>query len=121
MVELRNDQVVVSSRKVAENFGKRHDRVLEAIRETLRGLPKNVETPEMFFQNTYIHPQNGQSYPEYLMNRKGFSLLAMGFTGTKAIQWKIKYIDAFNQMEERLYRRENIIIENSILTSMSYE
>jgi hypothetical protein len=50
LVELRNDQVVVSSRKVAENFGRRHDRVLEAIRETLKGLPKNVETPEMFFQ-----------------------------------------------------------------------
>ena len=36
------------------------------------------------------------------MNRDGFSLLCMGFTGKKALEWKLKYIDAFNQMEEKL-------------------
>ena len=36
------------------------------------------------------------------MNRDGFSLLAMGFTGKKALQWKLKYIEAFNEMEETL-------------------
>ena len=38
----------------------------------------------------------------YLMNRDGFSLLAMGFAGKKALQWKLKYIEAFNEMEETL-------------------
>ena len=38
------------------------------------------------------------------MNRDGFSLLAMGFTGTKALEWKLKYIDAFNKMEIELKR-----------------
>ena len=36
------------------------------------------------------------------MDRDGFSLLAMGFTGKKALEWKLKYIAAFNEMEERL-------------------
>ena len=36
------------------------------------------------------------------MNRDGFSLLFMGFTGKKALEWKLKYIDAFNKMEEKL-------------------
>ena len=36
------------------------------------------------------------------MDRDGFSLLVMGFTGKKALEWKLKYIDAFNQMEETL-------------------
>lgn len=36
------------------------------------------------------------------MTRDGFSLLAMGFTGRKALQWKLKYIEAFNRMEETL-------------------
>ena len=36
------------------------------------------------------------------MNRDGFSLLVMGFTGKKALEWKIKYIQAFNAMEEEL-------------------
>ena len=38
------------------------------------------------------------------MNRDGFSLLVMGFTGKKALEWKIKYIQAFNAMEEELRR-----------------
>ena len=55
------------------------------------------------------------------MNRDGFSLLVMGFTAKKALERKLKYIDAFNKMEEQLRTRENIIIENSILTSMFHE
>ena len=38
----------------------------------------------------------------YLMNRDGFSLLAMGFTGKEAVEWKLKYIEAFNAMEQQL-------------------
>ena len=45
---------------------------------------------------------NNKSYPEYLMNRDGFTLLAMGFTGKEALQWKLKYIAAFNEMEQAL-------------------
>lgn len=41
----------------------------------------------------------------YIMNRDGFSLLAMGFTGKKALEWKLKYINAFNEMERQLRER----------------
>lgn len=44
----------------------------------------------------------GRSKPCYFMNRDGFTLLAMGFTGKQALDWKIKYINAFNQMEKWL-------------------
>ena len=57
---------------------------------------------QMFFKSEYTHPQNHQKYPMYLMNRDGFSLLAMGFTGKEAVQWKLKYISAFNAMEKQL-------------------
>ena len=60
----------------------------------------------MFFKTTYTHPQNGQTYPLYLMNRDGFSLLVMGFTGKSALEWKIKYINAFNQNANRLKLEE---------------
>ena len=62
---------------------------------------KNEQTP-MFEETTYIHEQNGQTYPMYYLNRDGFTLLAMGFTGKKALQFKLQYIDAFNRMEEML-------------------
>ncbi|MPM83829.1 hypothetical protein SDC9_130898 [bioreactor metagenome] len=42
-------------------------------------------------------------YPAYRMTRDGFTLLAMGFTGKKALQFKLAYIDAFNRMEAKLH------------------
>jgi anti-repressor protein len=101
LVKVINGKTVVSSRDVAENFGKRHDKLTYEIERMYGGLPEMVDTP-MFQKTTYVNQQNGQEYPEYLMNRDGFSLLVMGFTGAKALEWKLKYIAAFNSMEQRL-------------------
>ena len=60
----------------------------------------------MFFLESYINEQNGQKYLQYLMNRDGFSLLVMGFTGKKALEWKLKYIEAFNTMEKLLKEQQ---------------
>lgn len=97
LVVINNNQIVVSSKDIAEHFGKQHKHVLEIIREIL--VAENSATK--FFQET-SSVYRGQQFPFYLMNRDGFSLLAMGFTGKKAIQWKLKYIEAFNEMEETL-------------------
>lgn len=98
LVEIRNNQVVVSSRQVAEKFGKEHRHVLESIREII----KAENSALTFFQENSYKAGTGKSYPEYLMNRDGFTLLAMGFTGKDALQWKMKYIAAFNEMEAKL-------------------
>lgn len=97
LVEVRNNQVVVSSKKVADRFNKLHKDVLENIRNILAA--ENSATK--FFQESTFE-NRGKQYPEYLMNRDGFTLLAMGFTGKEALQWKLKYIAAFNDMEARL-------------------
>lgn len=94
-----NDQAVTSSLLIAEKFEKSHDNVLKAIRKMFdEGIVKNNETP-MFVETTYVNEQNKQVYPMFLMNRDGFTLLAMGFTGKKAMQFKLEYIKAFNKME----------------------
>jgi len=100
MISEQNGQAVVSSRQIADNFEKEHKHVLDSIRDILGSAEKSA-TP-MFYETTYVHPQNKQSYPEYLMNRDGFTLLAMGFTGKEAMEWKIRYIQAFNEMERKL-------------------
>lgn len=102
LVQIINDQVVVSSRQVAENFGKEHRNVLASVKEIM-GVA-GISADPMFRQTTYIHEQNKQEYPEYLMNRDGFSLLVMGFTGKEALEWKFKYIKAFNDMEAKLHK-----------------
>lgn len=120
LVTINGQQVVTSSRNVAEHFEKRHDHVLRDIESLIQGVLKNGETPnnegvpkigetpkkvdvhKMFCLSSYKNEQNGQTYPEYLMNRDGFSLLVMGFTGVKALAWKLKYIAAFNAMEKSI-------------------
>lgn len=96
-----NDQVLTNSLLVAEKFGKEHKHVLDAIRELIKGCAENSADP-MFAETTYINEQNGQEYPMFIMNRDGFTLLAMGFNGKKALLFKLDYIAAFNAMEKAL-------------------
>ena len=108
LVTINDKQVVTTSRNVAEHFEKRHDNVVRDIESLIGGLLKSEDTPKdmdvhkMFCLSSYKNEQNGQTYPEYLMNRDGFSLLVMGFTGSKALAWKLKYIEAFNAMEKKI-------------------
>ena len=99
LVQVSNNQVVVSSRQIAEHFEKQHKHVLDAI-EKLKA--ENSALRSMFCEGSYKVEGNNKTYPEYLMNRDGFSLLVMGFTGKKALEWKIKYIEAFNAMESEI-------------------
>jgi Rha family phage regulatory protein len=90
-----------TSADVARHFGKPHHRVLDAIRNLLPQLPDGG-VPN-FRETPYTDPQNGQTYPAYRLTRDGFTLLAMGFTGKKALAFKLAYIDAFNKMEQALH------------------
>lgn len=92
-------QPVVSSREVANNFEKEHRNVLRDVENIVKEGCSNLSRP-LFIESKYQHPQNKQYYKEYLLTRDGFSLLVMGFTGAKALQWKLKYIEAFNKMEQ---------------------
>ena len=68
------------------------------INENIRNLMvENSTVKNMFYKSSYISSR-GRTETEYLMNRNGFSLLVMGFTGSKALEWKLKYINAFNKM-----------------------
>ena len=93
-----NGQVLASSREVAERFGKAHDKV----KRSIKSFEKDVAIFGEMFILSYYDDSYGRKQEEYLMTRDGFSLLCMGFTGKKALEWKLKYIDAFNQMEDRL-------------------
>ena len=102
LVKVVNNQLVTDSRQVAEVFKKEHRNVLRDIDRILGGMLNFEQTQQMFYETTYHNEQNGQDYKMYLMNRDGFSLLVMGFTGPEALEWKIKYINAFNEMEKKL-------------------
>ena len=98
LVKSNKGQVVTTSVKVSEYFGKNHRDVTHSIKELL--------TSAHFCAHLFIESEYPDTYgrmqPMYLMNRDGFSLLAMGFTGAKALEFKLAYINAFNEMEEKL-------------------
>ncbi|CAK7047649.1 MAG: hypothetical protein EUB_03052 [Eubacterium sp.] len=102
-VEIKNlnGTTVVSSREVAANFEKQHKHVLEKIAELIEAI-QPAENPARYFIASEYKDSKGEMRKEYLCTRDGFSLLAMGFTGPKAIEWKLKYIEAFNRMESEL-------------------
>ncbi|MCH4010340.1 MAG: phage antirepressor KilAC domain-containing protein [Companilactobacillus sp.] len=100
LVIMKDQQAVTSSLQVAETFDKSHKHVLEAIDNLKEGVAENWA--DLFYEDTYIHPQNRQPYRVIYMNRDGFTLLAMGFTGKKALKFKMQYIEAFNKMEDQI-------------------
>lgn len=110
LVIMRDRQAVTTSLQVAKNFEKRHDNVLRDI-ENLHKDVLNFE--EMFIESTELDSY-GRDRRIYYMNRDGFSLLAMGFTGKKALQFKLKYIDAFNQMEKQLQQQKPLSLPEQI-------
>ncbi|MDL2315631.1 Rha family transcriptional regulator [Desulfovibrio sp. OttesenSCG-928-A18] len=90
----------VSSLDVARHFEKDHADVLKAIRKIISECPPNFN--EGNFSGVEYSDAKGETRPAYALTRDGFALLAMGFTGKRALEWKIKYIEAFNAMEKAL-------------------
>lgn len=118
-IENKEGNLVVNSREVAENFEKEHKHVLDSIDVLVKGVAEN--SADLFIQSEYIHEQNKQPYREYLLTRDGFMLLAMGFTGKKALDWKLKYIKTFNKMEKALqevYHVSETAIVNSVMENI---
>lgn len=110
LVIMHDRQVVTSSLQVADTFGKQHKHVLESIDKL---VAENQATKSMFAKGTYTN--RGKEYPMYYMNRDGFTLLAMGFNGKKAMQFKLKYIEAFNFMEKQLsVKTDSYMIQDPI-------
>ena len=99
LVIMQNQQAVTGSLQVAEIFEKNHQHILRDL-DSLKGGVQNWT--DLFHEDSYTHPQNKQTYRQIFMNRDGFTLLAMGFTGQKALQFKLKYIEAFNKMEKHI-------------------
>ena len=96
LVYLKNDEAVCDSLQVAEKFHKRHDNVMQ----TISNLLKNEEIKSRnLFRISHYMDSKGRTYEKYIMNRKGFTILVMGFNGKDAMHWKLMYSDAFDKME----------------------
>ena len=101
VVSVVNNTVTALSTDVAKLFSKLHKDVLRSIRSLIEQAPS---LNERNFALVEVKDAKGENRPAYRMDRKGFVLLAMGFTGEVALKFKIAYIDAFDTMERKLYQ-----------------
>lgn len=98
LVEIHQNRIVTSSLQIAELFEKQHKNIMQRIE---RSTAENSALLEHVMKSEYT-ASNGKSNPMYYLDRDAFSYIVMGFTGTKAADWKWKYIQAFNEMERKL-------------------
>lgn len=114
VLSMKSGEPVASSRQIADNFEKRHDHVMRDIDAMKKDVPN---FGEMFFETT-APDSYGREQRAYLMNRDGFTLLAMGFTGKAALEWKLKYIAAFNEMEKKLADQPQLTRSQLLATAL---
>lgn len=118
----KDGQAVTSSRNVAAVFEKRHDHVLRDIENVIAQLPKE-HSPNLgdglFISFVHKNESNGRAYPEYLITRDGLTLLVMGYTGPKAMAFKLAYIRRFNEMERALAKQHEAQVAESTMRAHS--
>ena len=109
------EKATVSSRIVADVFGKRHDNVLAKIDKIIENAEDRKFT-ELNFKGSKYKDKSGKSNREYLLAKDGVVLLAMGYNKKKFINLKVEYIKQFNQMEKLIKEREFARIEYKPMT-----
>jgi len=102
-VVLRDGVPTTTSLDVADYFHKQHKDVLRAV-ENLREELDEEHRRNFALMSIEVDIGNGatRKSPAYTLTRDGFTLLAMGFTGKRALSFKLAYIDAFNKMEAEI-------------------
>lgn len=99
-VTIENGRAVTTSVAIAEFFGKRHERVLDKI----RNLDCSAKFTEHNFVSSEYTDSTGRKLPMYQITKHGFVFLVMGFTGKKAAAFKEAYIAEFDRMEAGLHQ-----------------
>lgn len=121
VVEQVDGKVWTTSYEVARYFGKQHFHVMRDIEKLIQKKP---ELRGSNFGLTFEIKQIGNTKrrtPYYLIDKDGFTLLAMGFTGDKALDFKIAYIQAFNRMERTIQEGQLIGIHRFLQVAAKFE
>lgn len=111
-ITVHDGKVVTTSLSVACYFHKTHDNVLKKIRSVMDECEpawRLVNFNETSYQRENPNGGTGISTTMFELTRDAFVLIVMGFTGKKALQWKIDYINAFNQMESELQKPAQVM------------
>ena len=110
LVSIKHNQPITTSKQIAITFGKCHKDVLDSIRNLTPIIPGDFARRN--FPLSSYNDSQGKRQPMYELTRDGFTLLAMGFTGKRALEFKLAYINAFNEMERKLAEPKTITVKS---------
>lgn len=83
---------VMSSREIADLTGSTHDNVLKTVRSLIKkGVVSSNETP-------YVHPQNGQTYAEFLLSYRDTMVVVSGYS----VELRARIIDRWQELEDQV-------------------
>ncbi|AIM63108.1 Rha family transcriptional regulator [Weissella ceti] len=118
IVQIENNEVMTTSRQIAEVFGKRHTDVLETIRKKIEKINELEESGDIrspkFVETTYINSQN-KEHVEYKLNKDAVVLVVMNYQTKEALKFQLKYIDQFNFMEEQMKQQAQLFFDPQTL------
>lgn len=143
LVQMENGQVYATSLMVATAFGKQHKDVIRKIEILIADMtvleveinerkitpvdrlqenqseyielkfePVKTEVNKYFMASSYTDLK-GELRKMYKMTKNGFALLVMGFTGLRALEWKLRYIEAYDNMEKQINQVRDICISDT--------
>ena len=113
-IENLKGELYVSSRDIAEGLGKEHRNVMRDLDKIVKnGGSSDLSIPTNIVKSTYIHPQNKQEYKEYLLTKDGFILYMFNIQGYN--DFKMAYINRFNEMEKELQNQTPQLSEKDML------
>ncbi|WP_010276551.1 Rha family transcriptional regulator [Paenibacillus senegalensis] len=107
LVFIHNNRPVTDSLTVSEVFGKEHARVMRDIRD----LGCSEEFRLGNFADSHYENLQGRKMPKIIMTEQGFTLLAMGYTGPRAMEFKEQYISEFHRMREELNSNKVVALD----------
>lgn len=112
-IENNNGKLVVSSRTIAEELGKKHNNVIRDIENILNSENSNLSS--LIISSNYKVQGQNREYKEYLLTKDGFTLYMFNIQGYQ--DFKLAYIQKFNEMEKAL-QSDNYKIPNTFAQAL---
>ncbi|MHD0286813.1 Rha family transcriptional regulator [Weissella tructae] len=117
IVQIENNEVMTTSRQIAEVFGKRHGHIIRDIENAIEKVKKSADPNlgSLKFEETSYIDEQGKTRLSYKLNKNALVFVVMGYQTKQATDFKLKYIDQFDLMEEQMKQQARLFFDPQTL------
>jgi len=118
VIDNQHKSITTNTLKVADHFGKQHKNVLQRVTNL-------IQKGRLKIQPSYYLDEQGREQKYYTLDRKNFSIVVLGFTGEQAENFRIEYVEQFEENAAKLiewerYRQDVIESTNTCNDSIKW-